>query len=158
MSLDWRWITSNGGSLLSLFHVCIYYFWRADGTFDFPSHTPRQDGSRRLFLVQTFLWPWTLTRIRGKRMIDAHHLLLYIHTQSFFSLVWLINFSTALKRLRLPTVEYVAWRFQQYYGHMPLLGLVIGPLVNEIVYAFQSMVEEVSIEYLFFFLFDVPPS
>ncbi|GAB5034616.1 histidine acid [Nannochloropsis oceanica] len=44
-----------------------------------------------------------------------------------------------LKRLRQPTVEYVAWRFQQYYAHPPLLALVIAPLVQEILGTLRRM-------------------
>lgn len=38
-------------------------------------------------------------------------------------------------------MEYVAWRFQQYYNHRPLLGLVIAPLVREIIGTLQRMAE-----------------
>lgn len=43
------------------------------------------------------------------------------------------------QKLRQPTVEYVAWRFQQYYSHRPLLGLVIAPLVQEVLGTLQRM-------------------
>ena len=43
------------------------------------------------------------------------------------------------QRLRQPTVEYVAWRFQQYYTHNPLLALVIAPLVHEILGTLRRM-------------------
>lgn len=38
---------------------------------------------------------------------------------------------TQIQALRDPTVEYVAWRFQQYYAHRALLAHVIAPLVHE---------------------------
>lgn len=38
---------------------------------------------------------------------------------------------TQTQALRDPTVEYVAWRFQQYYAHKALLAHVIAPLVHE---------------------------
>lgn len=43
------------------------------------------------------------------------------------------------QKLRQPTVEYVAWRFQQYYSHAPLLALVIAPLVQEILDTLRRM-------------------
>jgi len=43
------------------------------------------------------------------------------------------------QKLRQPTVEYVAWRFQQYYSHPPLLALVIAPLVQEILGTLRRM-------------------
>ena len=36
-------------------------------------------------------------------------------------------------------MEYVAWRFQQYYAHRPLLALVIAPLVHEALAALHRM-------------------
>lgn len=41
--------------------------------------------------------------------------------------------------LRDPTVEYVAWRFQQYYAHRKLLALVIAPLVHEALTTLHRM-------------------
>lgn len=36
-------------------------------------------------------------------------------------------------------MEYVAWRFQQYYAHRPLLALVIAPLVHEALAALRRI-------------------
>lgn len=36
-------------------------------------------------------------------------------------------------------MEYVAWRFHQYYSHPPLLALVIAPLVREILGTLRRM-------------------
>lgn len=49
------------------------------------------------------------------------------------------NTHVCAQRLRQPTVEYVAWRFQQYYAHPPLLALVIAPLVQEILGTLRRM-------------------
>lgn len=64
----------------------------------------------------------THTHIRRNNCAVAHTLNVY-HEQA----------------LRDPTVEYVAWRFQQYYAHRPLLALVIAPLVHEALAALHRM-------------------
>lgn len=43
------------------------------------------------------------------------------------------------QKLRRPTLEYVAWRFKQYYSHRPLLTLVIAPLLEEVLRTLHGM-------------------